>query len=87
MLIENRHGALLKIVGVFTRRAYCISALNVEQGEEIRQVTVALRSDERQVGLLQKQLMKIVDVVEVIPEIQDERPLTMVTTGEEQKTA
>ena len=86
MLIENRHGALLKVVGVFTTRAYCICALNVVQGEEISQVTVALRCDERQVGHLQKQLMKIVDVVEVIPEIQDERPLTNVAAREEQKT-
>ena len=87
MLVENRHGALLKIVGVFTTRAYSISALSVVQGEEFRQVTVTLRCDERQVGLLQKQLMKIVDVVEVIPGIQDEPPLTNVPAREEQKTA
>ena len=87
MLVENRHGALLKVVGVFTTRAYIISALNVVQGEEISQVTVALRCDERQLGLLQKQLMKIIDVVDVMPEIQDERPFAMVAEGEEQKTA
>ena len=87
MLIENRHGALLKVVGVFTTRAYCISALNVVQGEEISQVTVALRCDERQARLLQNQLMKIADVVEVISGIQDERPLTNVAAREEQKTA
>ena len=87
MLVENRHGALLKIVGVFTTRAYSISALSVVQGEEFREVTVVLRCDERQLGLLQKQLMKIVDVVEVISGIQDERPLTNVAAREEQKTA
>ena len=87
MLIENRHGALLKIVGVFTTRAYSISALNVAQGEEMSQITVALRCDERQAGLLQKQLMKIVNVVEVIPEIQYEHPTKNVDVGEEQKTA
>ena len=31
-------------------------------------------------------LLKIVDVVEVIPEIQDERLLTKFVAGEEQKT-
>jgi acetolactate synthase I/III small subunit len=66
MLVENHHGALLKIVGVFTTRAYSISALNVAQGEEMSQITVELRCDERQIGLLQKQLMKIVDVVKVM---------------------
>jgi acetolactate synthase small subunit len=73
MLVENYYGALLKIEGVFSTGAYSISALNVVQGEEMRQVTVAVRCDESQLGLLQKQLMKIVDVVEVIPGIQ-ERP-------------
>ena len=87
MLIENRHGALLKVVGVFTTRAYSISALNVAQGEEMSQITVALRCDERQARLLQNQLMKIADVVEVISGIQDERPLTNVAAREEQKTA
>ena len=86
-MVENRHGALLKIVGLFTTRAYSISALNVAQGEEMSQITVALRCDERQARLLQNQLMKIADVVEVISGIQDERPLTNVAAREEQKTA
>ena len=48
MLVENRHGALLKIVGVFATRAYIISALNVVQGEEISQVTnVAAREEQK----------------------------------------
>ena len=87
MLIENRHGALLKVAGFFTTRAYSISALNIAQGEEMSQITVALRCDERQVRLLQNQLMKTVDVVEVISGIQDERPLMNVAAREEQKTA
>ena len=87
MLVENRHGALPKIVSVFTTRAYSITALNVVQGEEMNQITVALRCDEGQVGLLQKQLMKIVDVVDVIPGIQDEHPLRNVAAREVEKTA
>ena len=67
MLVENHYGALLRIQDVFTTRAYSISALHVVQGEEMRQITVAVRCDESQFGLLQKQLIKIVDVVEVIP--------------------
>jgi acetolactate synthase-1/3 small subunit len=73
ILVENRHGALLKIVGVFTTRAYNIDSLHVapDQGEELSQMTVTLRCDARQCELLQKQLMKIVDVVDVQHEIQE----------------
>ena len=87
MLVENHYGALLKIEDVFTTRAYSISALNVVQGEEMRQITVAVRCDESQFGLLQKQLIRIADVVEVIPGIQDEGPLAHVAARQEQRTA
>ena len=74
ILVENRHGALLKIVGVFTTRAYNIDSLHVapDQGEELSQMTVTLRCDARQIDLLRKQLMKIVDVVDVHHELQEE---------------
>jgi acetolactate synthase small subunit len=72
ILVENRHGALLKIVGVFTTRAYNIHSLHVtpDQGEELSQMTVAVRCDARQCELLCKQLMKIVDVVDVEVEVE-----------------
>ena len=74
ILVENRHGALLKIVGVFTTRAYNIDSLHVapDRGEELSQMTVSLRCDARQCELLRKQLMKIVDVVDVQHELQEE---------------
>ena len=67
LLVENRHGALLKIVGTFSTRAYNINSLYVtpDQDEELSQMTVTLRCDDRQCELLRKQLMKIVDVVDV----------------------
>ena len=67
LLVENRHGALLKIVGAFSTRAYNINSLHVtpDQDEELSQLTVTLRCDDRQCELLRKQLMKIVDVVDV----------------------
>ena len=67
LLVENRHGALLKIVGTFSTRAYNINSLHVtpDQNEELSQLTVTLRCDDRQCELLRKQLMKIVDVVDV----------------------
>jgi len=74
ILVENRHGALLKIVGVFTTRAYNIDSLHVapDRGEEFSQMTVTLRCDARQCELLRKQLIKIVDVVDVQHELQEE---------------
>jgi acetolactate synthase-1/3 small subunit len=67
MLVENRHGALIKIVGAFTTRAYNINSLHVtpDQDEELSQLTVTLRCDDRQCEQLRKQLMKIVDVVDI----------------------
>jgi len=67
LLVENRHGALVKIVGTFSTRAYNITSLHVtpDQNEELSQLTVTLRIDDRQCDLLRKQLMKIVDVVDV----------------------
>ncbi len=52
ILVENRHGALLKIVGVFTTRAYNISTLNVmpDEDEELSQMTVTLRCSKAAVG-------------------------------------
>jgi acetolactate synthase small subunit len=67
LLVENRHGALVKIVGAFSTRAYNINSLHVtpDRDEELSQLTVTLRCDDRQCELLSKQLMKIVDVVDV----------------------
>ena len=73
LLVENRHGALIKIVGIFSTRAYNINSLYVtpDQDEELSQLTLTLRCDDRQCELLRKQLMKIVDVVDVQVEEDD----------------
>jgi len=70
IMVENRHGALLKIVGVFTTRAYNIITLNVmpDEDEELSQMTVTLRCSEHRFEQLRKQLIKIVDVVDVLEE-------------------
>jgi acetolactate synthase-1/3 small subunit len=67
LFVENRHGALIKIAGTFSTRAYSLNTLylRVDQDEELIQLTVTLRCDDRQCELLRKQLMKIVDVVDV----------------------
>lgn len=70
IMVENRHGALLKIVGVFTTRAYNIITLNVmpDEHEELSQMTVTLRCSDLRFEQLRKQLTKIIDVVDVLEE-------------------
>jgi len=70
IMVENRHGALLKIVGGFTTRAYNIITLNVmpDEDEELSQMTVTLRCSDQRFEQLRKQLIKIVDVVDVLEE-------------------
>ena len=70
IMVENRHGALLKIVGVFTTRAYNIITLNVmpDEHEELSQMTVTLRCSDQRFEQLRKQLIKIIDVVDVLEE-------------------
>lgn len=87
MLVENHYGALLKIERFFTTRGYSTAALHVVQGEEMRQITIAVRCDESHFGSLQKPLNRIADAVEVIPGIQNERPLANVAARWEQRTA
>lgn len=76
MLVENRHGALIKIVSAFSTRAYNINSLYVrpDRDEELSQLTLTLRCDDRQCEQLRKQLLKIVDVVDVQVEEEETTP-------------
>jgi acetolactate synthase-1/3 small subunit len=76
MVVENRHGALIKIVSAFSTRAYNINSLYVapDRDEELSQLTVTLRCDDRQCEQLRKQLLKIVDVVDVQVEEDESGP-------------
>jgi 2-isopropylmalate synthase len=55
------------VSGLFSRRGYNIDSLNVnsEDGAEYARITVSVRGDDRIVGQIQRQLEKLVDVIEV----------------------
>ena len=73
ILVANNAGVLGRITGLFSRRGYNIDSLSVGTTEDPRysRITVSLFGDERVMEQIQKQVAKLVDVldvVELIPE-------------------
>ena len=68
ILVANNAGVLGRITGLFSRRGYNIDSLSVGTTEDPRysRITVATVGDERVVEQIQKQVAKLVDVLEVI---------------------
>ena len=67
MLIENKPGALARVVGLFHQRGYNIETLNVGpvfDGSYSR-MTVTTRGSEHDVEQITKQINKIIDVIKV----------------------
>ena len=68
ILVANNPGVLGRIVSLFSRRAYNIDSLSVGTSEDQRytRITVSVQGDEQVVDQIQKQLVKLVDVTDVI---------------------
>ena len=67
ILIENKPGALARVVGLFHQRGYNIETLNVGpvfDGSYSR-MTVTTRGSENEVEQITKQINKIIDVIKV----------------------
>tara|TARA_Y100001980_G_C14447054_1_gene231787 strand:+ start:77 stop:556 length:480 start_codon:yes stop_codon:yes gene_type:complete len=67
ILIENKPGALARVVGLFHQRGYNIETLNVGpvfDGSYSR-MTVTTRGSENDVEQITKQINKIIDVIKV----------------------
>ena len=67
ILIENKPGALARVVGLFHQRGYNIETLNVGpvfDGSYSR-MTVTTRGSENNVEQITKQINKIIDVIKV----------------------
>ena len=67
ILIENKPGALARVVGLFHQRGYNIETLNVGpvfDGTYSR-MTVTTRGSENDVEQITKQINKIIDVIKV----------------------
>ena len=67
ILLENKPGALARVVGLFHQRGYNIESLNVGpifDGTYSR-MTVTTRGSEKDVEQITKQINKIIDVIKV----------------------
>ncbi len=67
VLVENKPGALARIVELFTARGYNIESLNVGETEDktLSRLTLVVCGDEKVIEQIVKQLRKLIDVVKV----------------------
>ncbi|ART82153.1 acetolactate synthase small subunit [Oceanisphaera profunda] len=67
LLLENESGALSRVVGLFSQRAYNIETLTVAPTEDptLSRMTIVTTGDERVIEQIIKQLNKLVDVLKV----------------------
>lgn len=67
ILLENQPGALSRVVGLFSQRAFNIETLNVSptDDETLSRLNITTKSDEMQLEQIQKQLHKLIDVLKV----------------------
>ena len=65
VLLQNEVGALTRMTGMFSSRGYNIDSLNVAPTHEpsLSRITVVLRGDDTVLDQINKQLLKLVDVV------------------------
>lgn len=68
VLVVNNSGVLSRIAGLFSRRGYNIDSLSVGVTSDQRysRMTVSLNGDERVIEQIQKQVKKLVDVLDVV---------------------
>lgn len=69
LLVENNPGVLSRVSGLFSRRGYSIDSLSVGKTNQpnISRMTVVARGDELILNQIEKQLSKLVDVIEIFP--------------------
>jgi acetolactate synthase-1/3 small subunit len=68
VLVEDESGALSRIAGLFARRGYNIESLAVGPTEQpgVSRLTMVVGGDNTQLEQITKQLLKLVNVLEVI---------------------
>jgi len=68
ILVANNAGVMGRVTGLFSRRGYNIDSLSVGTTDDPRysRITVTLQGDERVIDQIQKQVAKLVDVVDVV---------------------
>lgn len=68
ILLENEPGALSRIVGLFSQRAFNIESLCVAETDEptISRITISTFGDDQVLEQITKQVNKLVDVIRVV---------------------
>jgi acetolactate synthase-1/3 small subunit len=68
VLVENKFGVLARIAGLFSGRGFNIDSLNVAptHNASLSQITVVLRGDDKVLDQINKQLRKLINVIEVV---------------------
>ncbi|TGC11549.1 acetolactate synthase small subunit [Methanolobus halotolerans] len=67
VLVENKHGVLTRVAGMFSRRGYNIDSLTVGITEDptISRMTIVVKGDDDVLEQVTKQLNKLIDVIRV----------------------
>ncbi|MBD3421430.1 MAG: acetolactate synthase small subunit [Chitinivibrionales bacterium] len=68
LLVENQHGALSRVAGLFSSRGYNISSLNVAETDDptVSRMTIVVAGEESILEQVVKQLNRLIDVIKVI---------------------
>ena len=68
VLVENHHGALSRIAGLFSSRGYNISSLTVAETDDatVSRMTIVVSGEEEILEQIVKQLNRLIDVIKVI---------------------
>jgi len=91
VLVENEFGVLSRVAGLFSARAFNIESLTVAETLDptMSRITLVTRGDDRIVGQIEKQLNKLIGVIQVndftgTPHV--EREMTLVKVRADEKT-
>ena len=68
LLMENKAGALSRVVGLFSARGFNIENLNVAptQDETVSRLTLVTYCDEKLIEQINKQLNKLIEVIKLV---------------------
>ena len=89
VLVENEFGVLSRVAGLFSARAFNIESLTVAEtlDSTMSRITLVTRGDDRVVEQIEKQLNKLIGVIQVSdvagsPHVEREMALIKVTADE-----
>ena len=93
ILVNNRSGVLMRVVGLFSRRGYNIDSLSVGETEnpKFSRITIVVTADRQIVDQIKRQVEKLLDVIRVFEmtehgSLQRELVMLKVRTSERTRT-